>query len=138
MIVMNLVYAAGAYPAGIAADVASRRTLLLGGLAALIAGDLVLAGAASPLPVFAGAALWGLHMALTEGLLSKLVADEVPAELRGTGFGIYNLVTGVVLLFSSVIAGALWSALGPGATFLAGAAFAALTALALLMYRPKS
>jgi len=90
MIVMNLVYAAAAYPAGIAADVASRRTLLFGGLAALIVGDLVLAGAESAVAVFTGAALWGLHMVLTEGLLSKLVADEVPAELRGTGFGIYN------------------------------------------------
>jgi MFS family permease len=137
MIVMNIVYAAGAYPAGIAADIARRRTLLLGGLAALIAGDLVLAGAESPLHVFAGAALWGLHMALTEGLLSKLVADEVPAELRGTGFGIYNLVTGVVLLFASVIAGALWSAAGAGATFLAGAVFAATTALLCLYTEPN-
>jgi Na+/melibiose symporter-like transporter len=104
---------------------------------------IVLVGAVFTLARFsqaflAGAALWGLHMALTEGLFSKLVADSVPAELRGTGFGIYNLVSGVVLLFASVIAGALWSTIGAAATFLAGAGFAAVTALALIVYRPKS
>jgi MFS family permease len=132
MIVMNVFYAGAAYPAGAAADRISQRTLLLIGLALLIAADFVLAFAASPLAVFAGAALWGLHMAFTQGLLSKLVADTAPVKLRGTGFGIFNLVSGVALLSASAIAGALWNSLGASATFLVGASFAAMAATGLL------
>ena len=137
MIVMNVVYAALAYPAGAAADRFSPRLLLMCGLGALIAADVALAIAASPAIAFAGAALWGLHMALTQGLLSKLVADTAPAELRGTAFGVFNLVSGGALLLASVIAGALWTAFGPSATFIAGAAFAAAAACGLLLYRTK-
>ncbi|HWR76370.1 MAG TPA: MFS transporter [Thiobacillus sp.] len=138
MIVMNVFYAGAAYPAGAAADHMSQRTLLLLGLALLIAADLVLAFSATPLMAFAGAALWGLHMAFTQGLLSKLVADTAPAALRGTAFGIFNLVSGGALLLASVIAGALWSAFGASATFLAGAAFAMLAAIGLLpSMRPR-
>ncbi|HEX2492764.1 MAG TPA: MFS transporter, partial [Steroidobacter sp.] len=132
MIVMNAFYAGGAYPAGAAADKVSRRTMLLLGLLVLVGADLVLAAALSPLIAFAGAALWGVHMALTQGLLAKLVADNAPAELLGTAFGIFNLVSGGALLLASVIAGALWSSMGPSATFLAGAAFAAAAAAGLL------
>jgi MFS family permease len=132
MIVMNVFYAGVAYPAGAAADRVSRRALLLPGLVLLITADLVLAFAAAPLFVFVGAALWGLHMAFTQGLLSKLVADTAPAELRGTGFGIFNLVSGGALLLASVIAGALWDSFGPTAAFLAGAAFATVAALGLI------
>ncbi|RPI37534.1 MAG: MFS transporter [Nitrospiraceae bacterium] len=133
MIVMNIFYAGAAYPAGAAADRVSRRILLLFGLALLIAADIVLAFATTPLIVFAGAALWGLHMAFTQGLLSKLVADTAPAELCGTGFGIFNLVSGIALLLASVIAGSLWNSLGASATFLAGAGFAAVAAIGLLI-----
>jgi MFS family permease len=136
MIVMNAVYAGLAYPAGAAADRMSPKSLLVTGLAILVAADVVLALAASPWPVFAGTALWGLHMALTQGLLSKLVADTAPAQLRGSAFGLFNLVSGVALLLASVIAGALWSAYGAQATFLAGAGFALATVLGLLAYRP--
>jgi len=135
LIAMNVFYAALAYPAGMAADRVSQRTLLLVGLALLIVADLVLAAAPSLPLVFVGAALWGVHMALTQGLLSKLVADTAPAALRGTAFGVFNLVSGGALLLASVIAGALWSAVGASATFLAGAAFAAVTAVGLLAYR---
>ncbi len=133
MVVMNVVYSIGAYPAGSAADRLSPRALLLAGLGLLVAADLVLAGATSPLVVFAGATLWGLHMAVTQGLLSKLVADTTPATLLGTGFGIFNLASGVAVLLASVIAGGLWSRFGPAATFLAGAAFAAVAAVGLLV-----
>jgi len=136
MIVMNVVYALFAYPAGAAADRLSPRMLLVSGLVALIAADVVLATAAAPSVAFAGAALWGLHMALTQGLLSKLVADAVPAELRGTAFGLFNLVSGGALLLASIIAGALWTSFGPAATFYAGAGLAALAALVLLLFRP--
>jgi MFS family permease len=137
MIVMSGVYAASAYPAGAAADRMSARGLLLYGLLFLIAADVVLAFAGSPLLVLAGAALWGLHMGLTQGLLSKLVADAVPAHVIGTGFGIFNLVTGGALLLASVVAGALWGSLGPSTTFLAGATFAALAAIGLLVAVPR-
>ena len=138
MIVMNVCYAALAYPAGAAADRCNRAHLLLAGLIALIVADLVLAAASTPLLVLAGAALWGLHMALTQGLLAKLVANTAPPELRGTAFGIFNLVSGSALLLASVIAGALWSAFGPAATFLTGAAFAALAALGIVGYNART
>jgi MFS family permease len=134
MIVMNVFYAGFAYPAGVAADRVNRRTLLLLGLAMLIGADVVLAVAASPWLAFVGTALWGLHMAFTQGLLSKLVADTASKELRGTAFGLFNLVSGVALLLASVIAGALWTAFGAPATFLAGGAFATAAALGLLVY----
>lgn len=132
MIVMNVFYAGAAYPAGAAADRVSHRTLLLLGLGLLIAADCALAFASSMLLVFAGAALWGLHMAFTQGLLAKLVADTAPAELLGTGFGIFNLVSGGSLLLASIIAGTLWNSFGAAATFLAGALFATLATLGLL------
>jgi MFS family permease len=136
MVLMNVVYAAFAYPAGVAADRLSARTLLVFGLCVLIAADMVLAISASPSVAFIGAAFWGLHMALTQGLFSKLVADTAPAELRGTAFGFFNLVSGSALLLASVLAGTLWSIFGASATFIAGAAFAALAATGLLLYRP--
>lgn len=137
MIVMNIVYALFAYPAGAMADRLSARMLLLCGLGMLVIADIVLAAAAVPWHAFAGAGFWGLHMALTQGLLSKLVADTAPVDLRGTAFGVFNLVSGGALLLASIIAGALWSTLGAAATFFAGAGFAGLAALGLLLYRPQ-
>ncbi len=135
MIVMNVVYSIFAYPAGAAADRISARTLLLMGLGILVIADIVLAIAASPGIALLGSAFWGLHMALTQGLLSKLVADTAPADLRGTAFGIFNIVSGGALLLASVIAGSLWSMFGASATFIAGALFAAFAAMGLLLYR---
>ncbi len=136
MVVMNVVYAALAYPAGMAADRLSRRMLLIIGLVVLVISDLVLAAADTPLWAFLGTALWGAHMGLTQGLLSKLVADTAPADLRGSAFGVFNLVTGGALLLASLVAGSLWSAIGPEATFMAGAGFAAVAAVGLSFYRP--
>ena len=134
LIVMNVAYTVTAYPAGVAADQRNQRALLIAGLGMLVVADLVLAAATSPLLVLIGAALWGIHMGLTQGLFAKLVADNAPAELRGTAFGIFNLVSGGALLLASVVAGALWTAFGAPATFLAGAAFAILAVLGLLAY----
>jgi MFS family permease len=134
---MSAFFAGAAYPAGVVADHANPRTLLLVGLAMLIAADVALALAGSPLLAFVGAGLWGLHMAFTQGLLAKLVADAAPVELRGTAFGMFNLVGGGALLSASVIAGALWSAHGAAATFLAGAGFAAVAAT-LVLARPAA
>jgi MFS family permease len=138
MIVMSGVYAVSAYPAGSISDKFSPRLLLPAGLLALVIADVVLATASSIAMVLTGAALWGLHMGITQGLFSKLVADAAPAELRGTAFGVYSLVTGVSMLLASVIAGALWTSLGPAATFFAGAGFSAAAALGLLMHRKRS
>jgi MFS family permease len=138
LIVMNAVYASAAYPVGIAADRMSSWTLLLLGLSMLVLADLVLASALAPWQVFLGAALWGAHMGLTQGLLSKLVADNAPGELRGTAFGIFNLVSGVAMLLASVVAGLLWELVGPSATFIAGAVFAAVAAMGVFSYRLRS
>jgi MFS family permease len=137
MVVMNVVYAAFAYPAGVLADRVHPRVLLVVGLGVLVVADVVLAFAASPVLAFIGSGLWGLHMAFTQGLLSKLVANAAPDELRGTAFGLFNLVSGGAILLASVIAGGLWSAFGPSATFIAGAGFAAIAAAGLLLYRPR-
>jgi MFS family permease len=133
MVSMNVAYAACAYPAGAAADSLSPRTLLLAGLALLIAADAALAVAAAPWVAFAGAGLWGLHMAFTQGLFAKLVADAAPEALRGTAFGLFHLISGAALVAASTAAGVLWSSFGPASTFLAGAGFAALAAAGVLL-----
>ncbi len=135
MIAMNVIYAAAAYPAGRIADRMRPRALLVGGLVVLVGADLVLALATTPLQVVAGACCWGLHMALTQGLLSKLVADTTSPAVRGTAFGFFHLVTGVTVLAASVIAGALWNTFGPSATFVAGALFSAIAATCVLTSR---
>jgi MFS family permease len=131
MVWMNIVYSALAAPAGALSDVFGRRGLLLAGLAALAAGDLSLALVPGLIGVIVGVGLWGVHMALSQGLLAALVSDTAPVDRRGTAFGVFNLVTGVVLLAASALAGALWELIGPAATFLAGAGFAALAAIML-------
>jgi len=132
LVAMNVVYAAGSYPAGAWADRSPAPRLLIAGLACLVAADLVLAWASGIAAAFAGVALWGAHMALTQGLLSKLVAERAPADLRGSAFGVFYLVTGLATLVSSVVAGLLWDWRGPSTTFLAGAAFAALATVLVL------
>jgi MFS family permease len=82
--------------------------------------------------VLIGAGLWGLHMAATQGLLSAMVADAAPDDLRGSAFGAFNLVQGIALLLASLVAGVLWAAVGPATTFLAGAAFALLALMPLM------
>jgi MFS family permease len=129
---MNAVYALSAWPVGALSDRIGRVGLLLCGLGLLVVADLCLALSPGLAGIALGILIWGLHMGFTQGILSALVAETVPAELRGTAFGMFNLVTGVALLAASVTAGALWEAQGAAATFLAGAGFAAIAALALL------
>ena len=133
LVVMNLVYAASAYPLGKLADRMSHMSLLGAGLGTLITADLVLAGAQGLPAVALGIALWGLHLGMTQGLLATMVADAAPAHLRGTAFGVFNLASGIAMLVASVLAGLLWDQLGAEATFYAGAmlALAALLMLAL-------
>ena len=135
MVAMAIVYAVTAYPAGVAADRGQAPSLLGFGLAALILSDLFLAQASGPMMVLAGAALWGLHMGLTQGLLAALIAAAAPADLRGTAFGAFNLICGIALLIASVFAGWLWDAYGPEATFYAGAVFTVIAAIGLWLRR---
>lgn len=132
MVLMSTIYAIAALPAGMLADRGHQRALLSGGLLALALADLILAAAASVGQVLLGTAVWGLHMGLTQGLLAALVAEAAPPDLRGTAFGIFNLVSGVALLIASALAGWLWDAVGPAVTFLASAGFAALACLGVL------
>ena len=137
MVAMNAVYAASAYPFGWLADRVSHTRLLGAGLVVLIASDVLLARAAGLPGLLAGVALWGIHMGMTQGLLAAMVADTAPAPLRGTAYGVFNLASGLAMLAASVVAGGLWDAFGPGATFWAGAGFAGLS-LALLLRHPGS
>jgi len=133
MVVMNLVYSAVAAPAGSLSDRMDRRVVLIFGLAVLVAADMVLAFAATVPGVLLGVALWGLHMGLTQGLLAALVVDTAPTQMRGTAFGLFNLASGLTLLSASVVAGLLWSRMGPEATFIAGAVFALLATAGLAL-----
>ena len=123
---MGLVYAIVAYPAGVAADKQREGVLLSGGFLALILADVMLANASSSGSVLAGVAVWGVHMGLTQGVLAALVAASAPADLRGTAFGLFNVVSGVAMLIASALAGWLWDFFGPPMTFYVGAAFAAI------------
>jgi MFS family permease len=136
LITMNVVYAAGAYPFGKLADRTNRLALLAWGLAVLIASDILLAIAGSGPLLWTGIALWGLHMAMTQGLLSAMVAACAPADLRGTAFGVFNLASGIAMLAASAIAGFLWDFHGPAFTFGCGAILTALALAVLLVRRP--
>jgi MFS family permease len=136
MAAMSLVYALSAWPFGKLSDRMSHRRLLAFGLIVLIAADLVLASHHHWGVVLAGVALWGLHMGMTQGLLSAMVSKTAPTELRGTAFGFFHLVSGLAMLLASVAAGFLWDYFGAPATFLAGAFFCVTTLIALAFNRP--
>ena len=135
LIAMNLIYAACAYPFGKLADSVRHGTLLAWGLALLIGADVLLAYSNHGIAVWAGIALWGLHMAMTQGLLATMVADVAPADLRGTAYGFFNLMSGIAMLLASALAGLLWDQWNATVTFGAGIVFSAL-ALGLLLARP--
>ena len=138
LVAMNVVYAAASYPAGAFSDRGDRITPLAAGLVALVAADATLAYASSLPLVWVGVGLWGLHMALTQGLFAALVADTAPAALRGTAFGVFNLTGGAALFVASLAAGKLWDAYGPAAAFIAGGSFAGLSLVALLVFMRKA
>ena len=132
---MNMIYALSAYPFGKLSDRVSHRSLLALGLGVLIVADLVLAMAGHWSTVLAGVALWGLHMGITQGLLATMVANTAPADLRGTAYGFFNLMSGIVMLLASGVAGLLWDRLGASSTFYAGALFCLLALLVLASAR---
>lgn len=135
LVLMNFVYAVAAYPAGVLSDRSNRLTMLIIGFSLLIAADITLGFAPGLTGVAIGVALWGLHMGMTQGLLATLVADTAPPELRGTAYGMFNLMGGLALLAASILAGVLWEGFGPKATFLAGASFTAIALAGLGLVR---
>ena len=137
LVLMNLAYALAAYPAGVLSDRGNRVGMLVIGLVLLISADVLLAWSSGLSAVALGVMLWGLHMGFTQGIVAALVADTVPAELRGTGFGVLNLVMGLMLLLASVLAGALWDFGGAVFTFTAGAVLAAISLILLFVLRPR-
>jgi MFS family permease len=139
LVVMNIVYALSAYPAGVLTDKTGRQGVLEIGIAFLIVADIILAFSASLLPLMLGVVFWGLHMGFTQGLLTTLVADTAPVDMRGTAYGVFNFAIGIAMLIASVVAGGLWDAYGPEATFLAGAMFTvvALAGVTVLAIKSK-
>jgi len=133
LVAMNLVYAACAYPFGWLSDRVSHTKLLAAGTVVLIAADLVLATGDDLFSLLLGVGLWGVHMGMTQGLLATMGANTAPADLRGTAFGVFNLVSGLALLLASVLAGWLWDTHGAASTFYAGAALACTALLGLLV-----
>ncbi|MEJ2138697.1 MAG: MFS transporter [Gammaproteobacteria bacterium] len=136
-IVMNIVYTLSAYPAGVLSDRLGRPGLIVAGFIALIAADILLGIASDVWIAMAGIVLWGLYMGLTQGALMAMVADTAPAAMRGTAFGVFNMVSGIALLSASAIAGILWDLVGPHAPFFASAGLATL-ALILWGLRTRS
>jgi MFS family permease len=134
LIGMNLIYAMSAYPFGKLSDSTDHASLLAWGLAVLITADVMLAWSSDWTWVWAGITLWGLHMGMTQGLLATMVADTAPADLRGTAYGFFNLVSGVALLIASTVAGLLWDRFGASFTFVAGATFSALALAAIVLH----
>ena len=138
MVVMSVVYSLSSYPAGVLSDRWGRKGLFAAGLTSLIVADLVLAWAPSPTYVMIGVAIWGLHMGLTQGILSTLVADSAPADLRGTAYGVFALVSGVAALLASVVAGVIWDKAGQAPVFYVGAAFAVIALFVSTRIQPSS
>jgi MFS family permease len=134
LVLMSIVFSLSSYPVGLLADRIERRYLLALGFATLILAQLLFATATGYLLVMVGVAIWGVHLGLTQGVLAALVADCAPDHLRGSAFGIFNLVNGIALLFASLAAGVLWQMLGAATTFYAGAAFAGIALLLLLNF----
>jgi MFS family permease len=135
LVIMHLVYAAAAYPFGMLADHMDRRLQLGIGAAILVSANIVLAVAQVGWLSATGAALWGLQMAVTQGLLLASVGDAAPRELRGTAFGIYDLVVGSATFVASSAAGALWMAGGPELAF-GFSGLIAVAAMVLLLFQP--
>jgi predicted MFS family arabinose efflux permease len=131
MVVMHAAYGLAAYPVGRASDRIGTRGLLMWSLAFLAAAHLTLAFAGSVWLYLAGTVLWGLHMGFSQGLLGSMIASATPYALKGSAFGAFNLVTGIVVLAGNMAAGWLWQSFGTATPFLAGAAIS-LVAIACL------
>jgi len=135
--VFNLAYVALAYPTGALSDRMRPRSILMAGIVVLIAGNVVLAKSATPFGLFVGVVLWGAHMAMTQGIFSRMIADAAPEHLRGTSFGAFWFVTGIASLLASLGAGWMWDRDGSSATFLTSAGVAAVALAMLSLLEPE-
>lgn len=135
LILMNVVYAIGSYPAGVFSDRIPRKNVLIFGVLFLMLADLCLAFSQNLWMTALGVIFWGLHMAFTQGLLATMVSDSTPSKLRGTAYGVFNFVCGIAMLLASVIAGVMWDQFGSQFTFLVGFGFAVIASLMLGMKR---
>lgn len=138
LVVMNLTYVASAYPVGKLSDRIGRVSFLAWGLGMLILADLILAFGTHLGATLLGIAVWGLHLGLTQGILSAMVADAAPAPLRGSAFGLFYLVSGAATLVASLLAGILWEAAGAPITFFVGAAFAGVSFMGLIWWHSRA
>ncbi|MBJ8377393.1 MFS transporter [Citrobacter cronae] len=137
MVAMNLVYSLSAYPFGKMSDSMNHSRMLQAGLLVLIAADITLALSHHWSTLLIGVGLWGIHMGMTQGLLAAMIAHTAPAELRGTAFGMFNLISGIALLLASTGAGILWETMGAASTFYAGAVICAIV-LAGMRFTPAA
>jgi len=134
--VYNVIYMLGSYPAGALSDRFGRWRVIGSGwaiYAAVYAGFAV----ANRTAIWTLFGVYGLYMALTDGVGKALIADHAPPEHRGRAMGIFYFATGITTIASSVIAGALWDAVGPSAPFWLGAGFAVLALGILIAARPR-
>ena len=136
LVVMHLVYSTAAYPFGILADHLDRRLQLGIGTVILVGANVVLASASTIWMTALGAALWGLQMGVTQGLLGAAIADAAPDRLRGSAFGIYDVAIGVGTFVASASAGILWTVGGPSLAF-GFSACVAVAATLMLLLRPS-
>ena len=137
LVVMSIVFTLSAYPAGVLSDRMPRMRVLAVGMALLVLADVALAMAQDWRLVFVGVALWGLHLGLSQGVLASMITDRVPPQYRGTAFGVFNLGSGVALLFASGSAGLLWDQVSPAMTFWAGAGVALAGVAACIAMRSE-
>ena len=138
LVVMNVTYVASAYPFGKLSDRVDRGWLLAAGLVVLAVADAVLALGQNGPVILVGVAIWGVHMGMTQGLLSAMVADAAPKSLRGSAFGLFYCIGGAATLLASLLAGILWELGGPPLTFFAGAGFSIAALAALVAWRLKA
>lgn len=142
LILFNVVYALVSTPAGVLSDRVSRKWVIGAGWVLYALTYLGFALAQQAWHVWALYALYGVYYGLTYGTAKALVADVVPAHLRGTAYGAYNAVIGLAALPASLLAGVLWQGafgwqgFGPSAPFLVGALLAAVAGVALWRWQP--
>ncbi|RYD92534.1 MAG: MFS transporter, partial [Sphingomonadales bacterium] len=138
MVIMHAVYGLAAYPVGKLSDRIGSRGLLVWSLAFLVGSHLTLAYATDLWVYLLGTVLWGLHMGFSQGLLGALIAGVTPDALKGSAFGAFNLMTGIVVLVGNTAAGWLWISAGSQAPFLVGAGVSLLAMLLLAVGMVRS
>jgi MFS family permease len=144
LVVFNLVYSLVSTPAGILSDKVGRKKLILGGwiVYALIYTGFALSE--RPWHVFVLYVLYGIYYGMAYGTSLAMIADIVPENMRGTAYGTYNGVVGILSFPASVIAGVLWQGIGgwkgfgASAPFYFGGGMALFAAVLLLLWKPKN